>query len=589
MGYVVGVSSGFWNIARDPALLGIAQKVGGFGATAGIQFNQIDLETPAEFYEPDVKQQVKRTMKELDIKVGLHAEIGGMAAFESAERRIWQEAHKRIVETIKFCREVGFVYINLHSSSEPQLQFEEPRLRPFGHQYQVVAPDGSSLPNFCKRVGGDATSKALELFKESYTFSTDDDVRINKINELKKKIPEKVDKEIEKYVKSPEFAVERQRIIADADAARYPPEVRETYVSNQLAIHIERKKQQIISEETRTIETIFRYPDEDILSVDERISMWEKSRFGKYFIQAGEIGAYLIVAAHMKGTNDPMWMNIVGNKDPQKAYHDMPKEFNAAVAARYLEGHLRVKEHPANKEHLGGMSVLEFANAHGIYIDYESPEVERGPEGYREGLYRLYDPLDIQHFIRKINSPYVKMCIDFEHMIGNKLDPDDMIKKAPGDFGSLIHLFHLGEPKPYWGTAHIPIPVGSQGQEAIYRWLYGLRKKGFKDGILIFERGGGRRAGGKMPYEVMEYSVWVLQQIKKYLEKDIAVKDLPPEFYGIAVESKDFWPRQLVTMREHAWDPLEGVLQIPEEKFTFLSKTAIEKGKGKEWEARKNR
>ncbi|MCX6819517.1 MAG: hypothetical protein NT129_05995 [Candidatus Aenigmarchaeota archaeon] len=35
MGYVVGVSSGWWKIAKPPDLLGLAQKVGGFGGTVG--------------------------------------------------------------------------------------------------------------------------------------------------------------------------------------------------------------------------------------------------------------------------------------------------------------------------------------------------------------------------------------------------------------------------------------------------------------------------------------------------------------------------------------------------------------------------
>jgi len=42
-------------------------------------------------------------------------------------------------------------------------------------------------------------------------------------------------------------------------------------------------------------------------------------------------------------------------------------------------------------------------------------------------------------------------------------------------------------------------------------------------------------------------------------------------------------------MREHAWDPLEGLLSVPEEKHTFFSKTAVEKQKGQEWEKRKYR
>ena len=32
-------------------------------------------------------------------------------------------------------------------------------------------------------------------------------------------------------------------------------------------------------------------------------------------------------------------------------------------------------------------------------------------------------------------------------------------------------------------------------------------------------------------------------------------------------------------MREHYWDPLKGMLSVPEEEYTFFSKAALDKGK----------
>ena len=32
-------------------------------------------------------------------------------------------------------------------------------------------------------------------------------------------------------------------------------------------------------------------------------------------------------------------------------------------------------------------------------------------------------------------------------------------------------------------------------------------------------------------------------------------------------------------MQDHAWEPLKDLLEIPEEEWTFLSQTAIKKGK----------
>ena len=82
--YKVGISSGWWEIAKAPELLGIPMKIGGFGATAGVQFNQIDLDTILEFLEPDLKRYTKKMMQELNIEVGLHGEVREAIALESA-------------------------------------------------------------------------------------------------------------------------------------------------------------------------------------------------------------------------------------------------------------------------------------------------------------------------------------------------------------------------------------------------------------------------------------------------------------------------------------------------------------------------
>jgi hypothetical protein len=227
-------------------------------------------------------------------------------------------------------------------------------------------------------------------------------------------------------------------------------------------------------------------------------------------------------------------------------------------------------------------------------------EMPQSGEGL-EGLARLYNPLHSQHLIKKINSPMVSLCIDFEQTLGQRLDVDDLLgidipgkkrdasKEVPGDFGKIVYLIHLGEPVPYFGTAHIPIAFGSRGQDILYRWLFKLRQKGFKDGYILFERGGGRRPGDTSMFNIFEYSVFAMRQMVKYLEQDTEPKELPPEFYGLSVDNKDIFARQLVTVRDHAWDPLQDLLMIPEEKHTFLSRAAVDKGKREEWERRKFR
>src|SRR3989344_3245393 len=146
----------------------------------------------------------------------------------------------------------------------------------------------------------------------------------------------------------------------------------------------------------------------------------------------------------------------------------------------------------------------------------------------------------------------VKLCIDFEQTIGQRIDVDkDFLDVAPSDFGKLVYLLHIGEPVPYFGTAHIPIALGGRGQAILYRWMYKIKNKGFKDGIVIFERGSGRRQGDNSMFNVFEYSVLALRQIIKYLDQGIKPEDLPPEFFGLSVDNKETFARQLVTVRDH--------------------------------------
>ena len=103
---------------------------------------------------------------------------------------------------------------------------------------------------------------------------------------------------------------------------------------------------------------------------------------------------------------------------------------------------------------------------------------------------------------------------------------------------------------------------------------------------LIFERGS--------PEEVRQ-SIEAVKILVDFLDKDIDPDDIKkhPEkyksFYGIDFGQVASMDRQKVVIREHAWDPLKGLLQVPEEEHGFLGKGAIEKGKGEEWKKERYR
>lgn len=565
MTYKVGISSGWWAIAKDPNLLGLPIKAGAFGATGGVQFNQVDMETITEFVEPDLKERFRRIVEKLGIEVGLHGEVSpAPVALESGERRIWEQAHERLCISLRWAAELKMIYVNIHLSQNVCVQQEEQRIKPFGYQYQLLTPDGRPFYTLAER------SKAVKEFivrkmqaersrisgeimsEEAYAKLLKEEEQ--KFDDLLKK---RVGEEIDKLRASPGYQ-------------QLPPEARG---------EIERRTQQSVIQD---LNDAFR---KRIHSGEFMYDAWKVSQFSKYLLESGEIDAYYAVGWHLYSNHDPLWMQIVGNTDPETAYNTKPLQFNAACSAAYLEGHFTTKSHDANKKHLKGMSIKEWCEKNKIKLLLEMPHSQSGTEG----LMRFFHPLHSQHLVRKLNSPAIMLTIDFEQSMAQNIDIDQFLNEAPGDFGNLVFLLHLGEPIPYYGTAHIPITIGGQGQEILYRWIYGLRRKGFKNGYIIFERGGGRGGGRGTNYDVFEESVKAIRQMVKYLDMDVPPLQLPAEFFGIGFENPDVWARQMVTMREHAWDPLADVFIIPEEKHFFLGSAAVQKGKAQEWERRKFR
>ncbi|MBI2583895.1 MAG: hypothetical protein HYW25_04465 [Candidatus Aenigmarchaeota archaeon] len=554
MAYTVGVSTGFYRIANAPELLGLATKIA-YGATIGVQFVQVDLETTAEFKEPTLKYKVKRIIKDLGIKeVGLHGEISGEnMALDSALKRNWEDAHTRLCEALKGAKDLGFFYLNVHFSGRPHLLFEEERYRVQGYFYPVVGPDGNPLSHLCdkslaaKNIIMTAIPEQILLREEEVGAFREVQKRYNNI--LEKRVQEEKNRIRRQLENLPGFQT-------------MPPDQKEAIVNNQLSSLLPDIRREV-----------------DELEIEEKpvwlYNIWKKSRIGKYILANSEIGAYEATAAAMLESGDTLWKDICGGTNVKDAYDDKHATFNAAVAAKYIEGHLLRKDHPANEDNLDGMSIKEYCEEHEIYFLMEVPAVEIGG---MEGRFRLFDPRHGYHLIKKIGSSWIKMCLDFEHMLSHKLEPDKVIDDMPGDAGKQVILFHLGKPVPYGGVTHAPIYLGSRSQEIIYRWLHKLKKKGLDKAYMLFERG-----GGQTPLEVFRDSVQAMRQIAQFLEKDVKPDDLPPEFFGMSVDNRPRFQRQLVEVRNHAFDPLQGMLMIPEESHTFLGGHARERGKLEEW------
>jgi hypothetical protein len=311
-----------------------------------------------------------------------------------------------------------------------------------------------------------------------------------------------------------------------------------------------------------------------------------------------------------------------GNKffDVNKGEVKLPPQIVSLVAARYVIGHFEeknkeefiaeekrrleralskdklkeIEEKFLNKTPFEKLSILnalisEKSKERRLTIVFENPELTRAGE---EGLQRLIHAIDIYRMVKaaeKIsNGIYLGMVFDAEHYLHNNLDPMVEIKSLQSgakDLGKFLLVFHVGAPKPYH-PAHQPIDIGSEAQFWIYKYAFELKKLGFgvkdNEGIFIFERGGAR--GGQYPAQFIGQSAAALRIIIEFLEKNIEPEKLPLEFYGVSSQEILSEERQLAIIKEHFFDPLKGLLQVPEEEYTFLGSKAIEKGKRpEEW------
>jgi len=341
---------------------------------------------------------------------------------------------------------------------------------------------------------------------------------------------------------------------------------------------------QIKDVDERVKEKIFHYiqthkgeePGEDLVKGMKKSAEQEFEDFKKFVIkhivynpdhQYGiERAAYLCVAKWMMDNKDPLWERIVGKKLSDK---DLVNKANAqqwvpAVAAKYVWGHFM--QDKCSKD-TGFKDPRPLLEKYQVLWTFETPMTTQGYEGHM----RLSQLPHIYQLVTSIDSDWIRFTIDMEHMLGNNLDPKDQIAKLPRRAGEKLLVIHLTVPHPL-NPSHMPLQMASEAQYYIYQRLYELRQKGFEKGFFLFEIG----------KEGVQESIIVMRLIKEHLEKNVAPKDLPPEFFGIPPEGPDF-ERQLNVIREHVFDPIKGMLTVPEAEYTTLSKAAAEKGKSEIW------
>lgn len=274
-------------------------------------------------------------------------------------------------------------------------------------------------------------------------------------------------------------------------------------------------------------------------------------------VPLSEFDMYRMIAWKMYEERDGIWRGICGEKDPEQLDEDgeMDKLIDA-VAGKYLEGHIN--------------NWKDFLEGTDIVMTFETPDCrDRDLLGY----YRLVDISRIYHVISGIGHPNFKICIDLEHIATHGLNPLEQIKKAPAGLGDDVYLVHLSS-RPSPGHDHKPI---EKGEKDLYEMLWNLRQKGFEGGYMVFERGGGEES------EIWQESVPNLKEMAMLLEDEISPDELPAEFYGYTDSE---FRRDEAVIHSHMFDPVQGLIETPELRDTFLGSYAIgeKRKRPEEWQ-----
>ena len=303
---------------------------------------------------------------------------------------------------------------------------------------------------------------------------------------------------------------------------------------------------------------------------------------------------------------------------------DSDREFRlditAAVAATYLWGQFTQREDSFDGDANTGLEPaedttwIEWMNRHGLKTNIEAMYGDPG------NLLRLWRPKDIAVACRAVNltarnesegweheyrgNP-LKFTVDLEHTASFGVDPEVELQKLVDQEEALAEddRFDIDEDKPLADilkTYHLTKPGFEQqgihrhgpfmrGDTVLYRYLYMMVNAGFcrnegedSQGIVMFEIGG--------EYDQTLYTTRVAMDL---IELGVEPDDLDPvnipddgeyenrrqaliaKFFGLDESSTSMeWTK----IEEHAFDPLQGLLEAEEFDHTYSGRAATDSG-----------
>ena len=528
MGYTIGVSSGIFSAASEEQkgeYVGLPHKAM-FSMFKGVTFTQLDLESVSEFKEPELARRMEAVRK-MGISYGLHGEVPEYSkAFPKLDCALeveWARSHERFITEIKGAADVKALYLLFHASTSD----------PFINLWRDFQP-----LKICD-IWGRPLKKFLEENPETLGWAV-----------AKEFVTSIIDRRGVLDMERMKEHVRRELIQKQIDEGKKPEEVKKPGEED-----VTKEAEKAIKEEFLDAMT-----KEDFTYGTERAAFYI---IGKWMQEGGKT---------CPAELHKLWQDVAGSGDvDDEKFRNKFENWVPAVTAAYHWGHFYPERCPGRKSPGEDPKPILIKNK--LKIVFETPMAGAGGE---EAV-RLARASHIYFMVKAMNQPLIGVAVDAEHMLSANVDPMEDIKRMPANAGEKIFVMHVGYPAPL-APAHLPIPMGSEAQVYVYKLLWELRKKGMKDAVIIFERGGGQ--------EPVKESIISLRAIATYLEKDTDPKDLPDDFFGL-VQGGPAITRQIVQVRDHALDPLKGLLSVPEEEYGFLSTAAAAKGKIEEWAKRK--
>jgi len=597
MPFKIAVTSGIYSAARSEELANAIKKLG-YTLTRGVRAVEIAADVAHEVpYTHGI--EIRHMARKQGVEVLMHGDL--QVPFEIPERGEWRDAQDRLRKSIRSAVYAGATYVNFHACLNIWLELMTYAGRKL--TFSFCDENGHFISKMLKK---DEKLRKWFIEKKSDIFQSDIFTRDERVEMSSKIVVEEDEWRRQETQKRLREALAGKGLPTEAVNQLIDSALRRGLVQtgndkiDKLIDNVLNKLRLDVSTQSSKIQK--RIVDETIDNKLKEEKRWESEELrGGLSVVEG----YHIMAHHMFYTKDPQWMSMAEQyKDVLEKYRldysndrwideawqkseenndrSFKEFFYAAVAAKYLEGHIKsalgwIKNEfiPNEIGKLKDKKEIEelTAIAKKLIIAIETPDAR---ESQHSGLYFLFRPKQIHSAVKTIRkvleTERVMTIIDHEHLATQGLDAlkesDETVEKIK-DLGEIMICVHANHPNPL--QPHAPIDVGD---ELLYKLLYNLRKTGLgknRKAYLLFERGGGE--------DPFKQSVDALRLMAYYLEREVHPKNLPPEFYGVKGKVAGNFERQFQIVRDHMTEPLKDLLEIPEEEWTMMSQAVVKKGK----------